>query len=87
MKRVAVAAITVLLVATACSSAEVEGTDPEQVAAPDTTTLATTTTTQLATICGAISVPAAQTASSKYSGSLCCLSHCSPARRWPLTRA
>jgi hypothetical protein len=49
MKRVAVAAITVLLVATACSSAEDEGTDPEPVAAPDTTTLATTTTTQLAT--------------------------------------
>ncbi len=45
MKRIAIAAITLVLVATACSAAEDASPDPEAVAAPETTTLATTTTT------------------------------------------
>jgi hypothetical protein len=45
MKRIAIAAITLVLVATACSAAEDASPDPEAVAAPETTTLATTATT------------------------------------------
>jgi hypothetical protein len=44
MKRIAIAAITLVLVATACSAAEDASPAPEAVAAPETTTLATTTT-------------------------------------------